>query len=103
MSKSTKTLLTYGAIGLFTAAPLVPTILAFVVAAFADCNLNINKSQPCMAWGRNIGGVLEMGLFSGFLLIFTLPVGGIALVIYTLLLAKRARDAAHLPSQKHNP
>ena len=89
MSQSTKSLLIYGAIILFTIAPFISLIVSAAIAAFSGCRIDINKPQPCMAFGRDIGRLLTDTFFmSGLLLVITVPVGGIALVVYTLILRK---------------
>ena len=65
MGKSNKTLLTYGAIGLLTAAPLVPTTLAFAVAAFAGLRLEHKQIAALHGLGARHKRCFGNGAFFG--------------------------------------
>ena len=82
-----KTLLIYAAILLYTAAPIICVLIASGLASAFGCRVDESGKQPCMAFGRDIGGLLVNLFVSGWFMLVTIPTGGLALLIYTIFLA----------------
>lgn len=75
--------------GLFAFSPILVTALASLIANAAGCELNEGQAHACIIAGRDYGDLLyRMGLF-GWVMIFTIPVGEIALAIWGIALLAR--------------
>jgi len=76
-------------IALFALSPILVTALASLVANAAGCELNEGQAHACIIAGRDYGDLLyRMGLF-GWVMIFTIPVGEVALAIFGIALLAR--------------
>lgn len=81
-------LLVYSLLGLYTIAPLLGMVIAVVITSACNCELDVNKPRPCLLGGRDIGRQMADLALSSMLFLFTLPTGGLAIIIYTLVLAR---------------
>lgn len=69
---------------LFTIAPVIVTGLASLTANFAGCDLNEGEAHVCVIHGKDYGEALyKMGMFE-WMIIFTAPIGALALAILTI-------------------
>lgn len=76
-------------IALFAFSPILVTALASLVANAAGCELNEGQVHACIIVGRDYGDLLyRMGLF-GWVMLFTIPVGEVALAIFGIALLAR--------------
>lgn len=55
------------------------------VASVLGCSVHEGFPQPCMLWGRDIGGLLYSSFVMGWLMIVLLPFMAASLVIWTVL------------------
>ena len=85
--KLSKPIIIYLVLILYTVAPIICVLIASGLAAAFGCRVDESGKQPCMAWGRDIGGLLVNLFVSGWFMLVTFPTGGLALVIYTIVLA----------------
>ena len=86
----------YAVIALFAGWPILSVAAAGTIASWNGCTLHEGFKNPCIVNGRDIGGTLySMGVM-GWLMIATVPLGGIAFVLWTLVwvLFLRRRRAA---------
>jgi hypothetical protein len=86
MSKPTKGFLLTGlAIVIISVGPMIVTLIAAAIAGALGCPLDEGSVHSCVVLGVDLGGALyAMGLFAWFVM-FTFPLGALALL--TLLLA----------------
>jgi hypothetical protein len=71
---------------LFGAFPLLSTLLAVLFAETFGCSLNEGFVSPCVVFGLDFGGLLyPMGLAAWFV-IFTVPLAGLALLVWLVVL-----------------
>ena len=83
----------YGIILLWMFGPLIPAIVAGVIAASFDCKLDEGNVHPCIVFGKDIGQTLyRMGVMGWFFL-FTFPTGIPALIVFSLVVWWRNRTA----------
>ena len=83
---------------LFGAFPLLSTLLAVLFASAFGCTLHEGFVNPCVVFGIDFGDLLyPMGLAAWFA-IFTVPLAGLALLVWlvvlVVLLLKRRHRAA---------
>jgi hypothetical protein len=72
---------------LFAALPLLLTLLAVLFTSAFDCSLNEGFVNPCVVLGLDFGGLLySMGLAAWFVM-FTVPLAGLALLVWLVVLA----------------
>ena len=97
MKSRTKSIV-YGIILLWMFWPLIPAIVAGVIAASRGCKLDEGNVHPCIVFGTDIGELLyTMGVI-GLFGIGTFPSGILALVVFTVIvwLCKRAAERNEL-------
>lgn len=76
-------------IALFAFSPIIVTTLASFIANAAGCELNEGKAHACFIAGKDYGDLLySMGVF-GWMIIFTFPLGEIALAVWVGALLAR--------------
>jgi len=86
---------------LFGALPLLSTLLAVLFALAFGCSVNEGVVEPCVVLGYDFGGLLfSMGLTFWFVM-FTVPLAGLALLVWlvvlvVLLYRRRHRGAARI-------
>ena len=69
---------------LFTAAPLLSVVIASCVASHYGSQLDEGGPHPCVIHGVDVGGILyDMGV-AGWFMILTVPIGLLAILMFTL-------------------
>ena len=81
----------YGVIVSWTAFPIVCALIATVVSAICGCTVNEAASAPCVVFGTDIGKALYTLGVMGWLGVVTLPTGGAAFALYTILVVAQRR------------
>lgn len=101
MARSTKALiLALLAILLLTAVPLISAVLASVIASANGCALNEGATSSCIIAGADRGPMLYTMFVMGWMMLFTLPVGFTALIIWAIaavIIVRRRRNAYPSP------
>lgn len=69
----------------FTFLPVFGLMTMTILADAFGCRVDEGSIHPCPAFGTDIGGTLYTLGMSGWLMLFTFPVGAIILAVYTLL------------------
>ncbi len=84
------------------AAPIISVVIAGSIADAHGCVLNEGSINPCIVDGKDMGQTLYTMGMMGWLMIATIPAGGVALIIWlvvlVIMLANRRRRAAPPPS-----
>jgi len=85
----------------FALMPLISAISAGFVAQSLGCRLDESGSHPCMLWGSDIGDTLLVFFVMGWFELLTLPLGGLALLLWLGVaawraMARRRRAAPHV-------
>ncbi len=75
-----------------TVAPIVSVIIAGSIANANGCALNEGSVNPCIVGGKDIGETLYTLGVMGWLMLATIPLGGIALLTW-LIVAVVMRNA----------
>ena len=71
---------------LFATAPLISVLIAGSIAEAHGCVLNEGGSHPCIINGTDWGDTLLTMFVLGWLMLFTLPAGAFAFLIWLLVL-----------------
>lgn len=72
---------------LIAAAPLISVLIAGWIADANGCALDEGSIHPCMVNGEDIGGMLyTLGVMGWFMLV-TIPLGGLAVVVWLIVAA----------------
>jgi hypothetical protein len=71
---------------LFAIAPVVSVLIAGAIAEAHGCVLNEGGSHPCIINGTDWGDTLLTMFVLGWLMLFTLPAGAVALLIWLVVL-----------------
>jgi hypothetical protein len=66
--------------------PLVSMLLALGFADAFDCGINEGSVQPCIVFGHDFGGLLYPMALSGWFAMFTIPLAGLALIVWLIVL-----------------
>ncbi|TRL41561.1 hypothetical protein [Rhizobium straminoryzae] len=66
--------------------PLAGVVISTVIADVAGCPLNEGGSYPCIIFGSDIGGLLSFLFVAGWLMLVTIPVGGVAFGVWVVAL-----------------
>ena len=90
MSHTKKAVLIYGALILYSGLPLLSALTAGSIAKANGCALNEAGVHPCVIGGKDWGGTLYAMGVMGWLLLITVPSGGLGLAAYTVFLLVRA-------------
>src|SRR3989304_6473578 len=83
----------YGIILLWMFGPLIPAIVAGVIAASYGCKLDEGNVHSCIVFGKDIGEVLYTMGVMGLFAIGTFPSGILALIVFTVIVWLRKRAA----------
>lgn len=70
-------------------SPLVPVILASIGGLCLSCQVNEAGSNNCIRWGIDFGETLSTMMMMGWLLIYTIPLGGISLLICQIYIDRK--------------
>ena len=94
-----RTLTKYILLVLFTVAPILSVTIASAVASHFGGKLDEGGPHPCIIHGVDVGGTLYSMFVAGWLMLLTLPIGFLAILMFTLKLLQarlrnRRRDAA---------
>ena len=89
----------YGIIVLWMVWPLVPVMIAAIIAASRGCQLDEGSVHTCIVIGKDIGKLLYGMSMMGWFGIGTFPTGMIALAIFSLIVWWRNRSTAKEPDQ----
>lgn len=91
----------YFVILLFAGAPILSVVAAGTIASWNGCTLHEGFSNPCMVGGEDIGSTLYAMGVMGWFMIATIPLGFMALLVWTLVwflwVRLRSKPAAPLP------
>ena len=91
MTRRVNVAASYGVIVLWTFLPMVPVVVASVIASACGCKLDEGSAHTCIVLGKDIGGVLySMGVMGWFSLL-TVPSGFLALVVFTVMIIKERK------------
>jgi Na+/phosphate symporter len=95
MSYKKPTYLLIGSI-FFAFLPLIPTLIAVLIASFFDCTLNEGNAHSCIVFGSDIGDTLyAMGL-TFWLALATIQIGVVGLLFsivwYVIVFLKRSKN-----------
>jgi hypothetical protein len=83
---------------LFGAFPLLSTLLAVLFASAFGCALNEGFVNPCVVLGLDFGGLLyPMGLAAWFVML-TVPLAGLALLVWLVVLVVLLFNRRHRPA-----
>lgn len=91
--RGSKPALVYALLTLYTLSPLLCVLLSLGIARLFGCPLDESGTQPCRAFGQDIGGFLVALFVTGWLFFITLPTGSIAVLLYSVFLL-RAKSLA---------
>ena len=84
MRKIRGLLIGYVVIAFFAGWPIASVAVAGLIASWNNCTLHEGSVNPCVVYGRDIGGMLySMGVMGWFMLA-TIPLGAIAFVLWTI-------------------
>jgi ABC-type Fe3+ transport system permease subunit len=83
------------AILIVTAAPLISVIVAGSIAEANGCTLHEGFVNPCIINGRDVGQTLYTMGMMGWLMLASIPLGGIALVVWLVLAVVLALSGRH--------
>ena len=83
----------YGIILLWMFGPLIPAIVAGVIAASFGCKLDEGNVHPCIVLGKDIGEILYTMGVMGLFAMGTFPTGILALIVFTVIVWLRKRAA----------
>jgi hypothetical protein len=78
----------YGVIVLWMFLPMIPVVIASVIASACGCELNEADAHPCIVFGRDIGGVLYKMAMIGWFGLLTFPTGILALIQFTVQIVR---------------
>lgn len=67
---------------LFAAGPLLSVIASSTIAELAGCTLHEGNRNPCLVLGMDLGGQLYRMFVAGWYSFITLPIGGLALLVW---------------------
>ena len=79
----------YRIIGLWMIWPLVPALLASLIAFVCGSKLDEGGAHPCIVFGTDIGELLHVVFSMGLMAIGTFPSGLLALIAFALVLRWR--------------
>jgi hypothetical protein len=71
---------------LLGALPLVSMLLALLFGSAFDCGINEGFVQPCVVFGHDFGGLLYPMALAGWFAMFTIPLAGLALIVWLIVL-----------------
>jgi len=74
----------------FTLWPLLPALLGILLATLLGCPVNLNALEPCSVNGSNWGVALSNLYGCGWLLLGSVPLGGLAAVVWAVWMGVRA-------------
>ncbi|MDB5225150.1 MAG: putative rane protein [Candidatus Adlerbacteria bacterium] len=73
---------------IFAVVPVIVLLIAIVMAVANGCQLSEAAAYPCLIGGIDFGGLLGMMAMTGWLALFSVPVGGlvaaVGLVLYII-------------------
>ncbi len=75
---------------IFAAAPLIAALVASEIAEQADCSLHEGFARACLIGGVDAGPALTAAFVSGWFMLATIPIGGMAALIGIVLLVVAA-------------
>jgi hypothetical protein len=82
---------------LFGALPLASALFAVLFTSAFGCTLNEGDPHPCVVMGFDFGFLMyQMGL-GVLLLIFTIPLAGLALIVWLIVLVVLLYKRRHRP------
>ena len=71
--------------------PLIPAIIAGIVASACGCKLDEGNTHPCLLFGVDIGKLLYTMGVMGLFTMGTFPSGILALILFSLFVRWRDR------------
>src|SRR5581483_262815 len=74
----------------FALMPLISALSAGFVAQWLGCRLDESGAHTCMLWGSDIGDTLLVFFVMGWLSLLTLPLGGLAFLVWLAVAVWRA-------------
>ena len=86
---------------LFGVLPVISLLLAVLFAAAFGCRLDEGSVHPCVVLGLDFGDLLYPMAVGGWFVTFTIPLAGLALIVWlivlvVLLFMRRHRRADHV-------
>ena len=83
----------YGIILLWMFLPLIPAIVAGVIAATFGCKLDEGDAHLCIVFGKDIGQILNTMGVMGLFAMGTFPSGILALIVFAVIVWLHKRFA----------
>ena len=77
-------LIGYAVIGLLAGWPILPVVIAGSIASLNGCTLHEGFQNPCIVNGKDVGGTLYAMGMMGWFILGTIPLGAIAVFVWTL-------------------
>jgi hypothetical protein len=71
---------------LFAVLPVVSLLLAVLFASAFGCQLDEGSVHPCVVVGLDFGGLLYPMAVGGWFVMFTVPLAGLALIVWLIVL-----------------
>ena len=71
---------------LLGAFPLLSLLLAVLFASAFGCQLDEGSVHPCLILGLDFGGLLYPMAVGGWFVVFTIPLAGLALIVWLIVL-----------------
>jgi hypothetical protein len=91
MTRRVKVAACYGVIVLWTFLPMVPVVVASVIASACGCKLDEGRAHTCIVLGKDIGGMLYNMEVMGWFCLLTVPSGFLALIVFTVMIIKEGK------------
>jgi hypothetical protein len=88
MTKRAKIAVGYSGIILWMFLPMIPVMLASLIASHCGSKLDEGGPHPCIVFGRDIGGTLYSMFVMGWFGLITFPSGLLALIVFTVMIIK---------------
>jgi hypothetical protein len=71
---------------LFGAFPLLTLLSAVLFVSAFGCQLDESSVNPCVVLGLDFGGLLYPMALGAFFAVFTIPLAGLALIVWLIVL-----------------
>ncbi len=82
----------YTGLLIFTLTPLLSAFAASEIAYAAGAKLDEGSVHPCIIWGHDFGELLYSMFVVFWFSLVTLPVGGLAIIVFTIYLLLRKKE-----------
>jgi hypothetical protein len=83
----------YGIIVFWMFLPLIPVLVASVIATVCGCKVDEGSVHPCIVFGKDLGEMLYFLSMMGWFALGTFPTGILALIVFSVIVWWRNRTA----------